>query len=83
MLRTDDHVKRKMAKKKSKWTTFSFANRNHVFGLFLVVRLVNALLIRTAFVPDEIWQAVEVAHRWVFGYVPAFYLFNQSAATAV
>lgn len=31
-------------------------------------RLVNALLVQSSFVPDEYWQALEVAHRWVFGY---------------
>ena len=34
--------------------------------LCLCVRLINALLIRTAFAPDEYWQAPEVAHRMVF-----------------
>jgi len=31
-------------------------------------RVANALLVRTSFVPDEYWQALEVAHRFVFGY---------------
>ncbi|KAK9824054.1 hypothetical protein WJX72_007382 [[Myrmecia] bisecta] len=31
-------------------------------------RLLNALLIRTAFNPDEYWQSLEVAHRLAFGY---------------
>lgn len=35
--------------------------------LCLAVRLANALVVRTAFVPDEYWQSVEVAHRMVFG----------------
>jgi len=34
----------------------------------LVWRLLNALLVQSSFVPDEYWQALEVAHRWVFGY---------------
>nr|CDS28462.1 GPI mannosyltransferase 3 [Hymenolepis microstoma] len=34
----------------------------------IIFRLSNALLIQTTFVPDEIWQSVEVAHRWVYGY---------------
>ncbi|GJN93517.1 hypothetical protein Rhopal_006574-T1 [Rhodotorula paludigena] len=34
----------------------------------LVVRLVNACLSRAFFQPDEYWQALEPAHRWVWGY---------------
>jgi hypothetical protein len=37
----------------------------------LVVRVVQALAVRTAFAPDEFWQSIEVAHRIVFGQVPA------------
>ena len=33
----------------------------------LALRCLNALLLRTAFAPDEYWQSVEVAHRMVFG----------------
>ncbi len=33
----------------------------------LFFRLINALLIRTTFAPDEYWQSLEVAHRMVFG----------------
>ena len=37
--------------------------------LFLCVfRILNALLCCTAFVPDEYWQSLEVAHNMVFGY---------------
>ncbi|CDS37232.1 GPI mannosyltransferase 3 [Echinococcus multilocularis] len=32
----------------------------------IAFRLVNALMIRTTFVPDEVWQLVEVAHRWAY-----------------
>ena len=36
---------------------------------FLVVfRVANALVCATSFVPDEYWQALEVAHKAVFGY---------------
>ncbi|ORY78028.1 Alg9-like mannosyltransferase family-domain-containing protein [Leucosporidium creatinivorum] len=34
----------------------------------LSFRLFNALVSRTFFQPDEYWQALEVAHRLVFGY---------------
>lgn len=34
----------------------------------IAFRILNALLIRTWFVPDEFWQGPEVAHDVVFGY---------------
>ena len=37
-------------------------------GALLIFRTVNALLCYTAFVPDEYWQSLEVAHKMVFGY---------------
>lgn len=40
----------------------------HLVGMLVVFRTVNALLSYTAFVPDEYWQSLEVAHRMVFGY---------------
>lgn len=39
-----------------------------VFIGCLLFRFVNALLVHTYFNPDEHWQALEVAHRVVFGY---------------
>ncbi|KAK7488449.1 hypothetical protein BaRGS_00020234 [Batillaria attramentaria] len=39
-----------------------------VFLGLLVIRLVNAMLIQTFFVPDEFWQSLEVAHKMVFNY---------------
>ncbi|OMO53082.1 GPI mannosyltransferase [Corchorus capsularis] len=39
-----------------------------VLALCLGFRMLNALLIQTYFNPDEHWQALEVAHRIVFGY---------------
>ena len=36
--------------------------------VLVVFRTMNALLSYTAFVPDEYWQSLEVAHRMVFGY---------------
>ena len=39
-----------------------------IFLGLLVIRLVNAMLIQTSFVPDEFWQSVEVAHKMVFEY---------------
>lgn len=38
-----------------------------ILSSLIIFRLLNALLIQTTFVPDEIWQSVEVAHRWVYG----------------
>jgi phosphatidylinositol glycan class B len=35
--------------------------------LLLIFRIINCLIICTAFDPDEYWQSLEVAHRIVFG----------------
>lgn len=37
------------------------------FSVLVVVRILEGLLLRTAFNPDEHWQANEVAHHLVFG----------------
>lgn len=34
----------------------------------VVLRILNALVMQTSFVPDEFWQSTEVAHNMVFGY---------------
>ena len=39
-----------------------------LIGLLLLFRTLNAVLSFTAFVPDEYWQSLEVAHSMVFGY---------------
>lgn len=36
--------------------------------LALLFRLLNALCSRAFFQPDEYWQNLEVAHRWIYGY---------------
>ena len=41
----------------------------------VVLRLTSAVMNQTAFVPDEYWQSLEVAHRMVFGY-PTLVLFD-------
>lgn len=46
---------------KSKWDDIN------VWLGCLALRILNALLVRTYFNPDEHWQALEVAHRLVFG----------------
>lgn len=33
----------------------------------LAFRVINALVIQTAYVPDEYWQSLEVAHQMAFG----------------
>ena len=43
-------------------------NRKKCFVFFLLLRLINILLSQTWFVPDEYWQAQEVAHNLAFGY---------------
>ncbi|KAF9570767.1 hypothetical protein EC968_001417 [Mortierella alpina] len=40
----------------------------NLFASLVAFRAVNALLVRTYFSPDEYWQALEVAHKTVFGY---------------
>ncbi|KAK9130245.1 hypothetical protein Sjap_010732 [Stephania japonica] len=45
-----------------------FSSSKRVFALCLMFRMVNSLLVQTYFNPDEHWQALEVAHRIVFGY---------------
>lgn len=47
-----------------------------IFLGLLVIRLVNAMLIQTSFVPDEFWQSVEVAHKMIFEYPLQVYYFN-------
>ncbi|XP_050443726.1 GPI mannosyltransferase 3 [Adelges cooleyi] len=36
--------------------------------LLLTVRLIHLLIVRSWFVPDEYWQALEIAHRLTYGY---------------
>jgi phosphatidylinositol glycan class B len=47
--------------------SLQFWTERNVFIGCLLFRIVNALLIHTYFNPDEHWQALEVAHRVVFG----------------
>ena len=52
------------------WTSFICVKlmdlKLHI--ILLSFRLSNALLCKTSFVPDEYWQALEVAHKRTFGY---------------
>ncbi len=41
---------------------------SRIFGVCLLFRLCNALLVRTYFDPDEFWQGPEIAHYMAFGY---------------
>ncbi|CAH8644941.1 unnamed protein product [Schistosoma margrebowiei] len=45
-----------------------FRNSSRLFVCLLLFRFFNTLLIQTSYVPDEYWQSIEVAHKWVFGY---------------
>ena len=38
-----------------------------VAATFFIVRLISVVVVQTWFVPDEFYQATEIAHRWVFG----------------
>ena len=44
----------------------------HILLFLALFRGLNALLIRTAHVPDEQWQSLEVAYHMVFKYPPLF-----------
>ena len=39
-----------------------------ILAALAAFRVWNGLVVVTYFNPDEYWQSVEVAHRWVFGY---------------
>lgn len=39
-----------------------------LWASLVAFRIINALLLRTYFEPDEYWQSVEVAHKHIFGY---------------
>ena len=41
-----------------------------ILAFLIGFRVLNALVCTTAFVPDEYWQSLEVAHRMAFGYPP-------------
>jgi len=43
------------------------SSQTTLFWSLVVFRLLNALMIQTAYVPDEYWQSIEVAHRMAFG----------------
>jgi GPI mannosyltransferase 3 len=46
---------------------FMHSSVGNIAAVCLALRVINALLIRTTFSPDEYWQSLEVAHRIVFG----------------
>lgn len=43
------------------------SSKTFQFSRLLLFRIALALVLRTDFTPDEHWQSIEVAHRWVFG----------------
>ncbi|XP_020593825.1 GPI mannosyltransferase 3 [Phalaenopsis equestris] len=45
-----------------------FSSEKRIFAFCLAFRALNSFLVQTYFNPDEHWQALEVAHRMVFGY---------------
>ncbi|PSS08222.1 GPI mannosyltransferase [Actinidia chinensis var. chinensis] len=57
--------RRKEMTTSSSHLTFS---STRVFVICLTMRMANSLLVQTYFNPDEHWQALEVAHRFTFGY---------------
>lgn len=50
------------------WLSWITCSRWRLVAVLGAFRLASALLCQTAFVPDEYWQSLEVAHRMVFGY---------------
>ncbi|GAA5843401.1 hypothetical protein JCM9279_002091 [Rhodotorula babjevae] len=46
----------------------SSSSSRRIYSLALAIRLANACLSRAFFQPDEYWQALEPAHRWVWGF---------------
>ncbi|KAG8227894.1 hypothetical protein J437_LFUL008208 [Ladona fulva] len=42
--------------------------KGKMFLLFLCLKLLSVFVVRSAFVPDEYWQSLEVAHHLAFGY---------------
>ncbi|KAM7541781.1 hypothetical protein Aperf_G00000011294 [Anoplocephala perfoliata] len=60
--------KNSSTQKSEKRRESKFNSSLFILSGLILFRLLNALLIRTTFVPDEVWQSVEVAHHWVFGY---------------
>lgn len=43
------------------------SSQKSMFWSLVALRLLNALMIQTSYVPDEYWQSIEVAHRMAFG----------------
>lgn len=41
----------------------------HTFHAALIIRLLNLAIVQSWFSPDEYWQSLEVAHKFVFGFV--------------
>jgi Alg9-like mannosyltransferase family. len=49
----------------------------------LSFRLLNSLLVRSYFSPDEYWQSLEVAHKIVFGYGELTWEWENSALRSI
>lgn len=44
------------------------SSQKKLFWSLMALRMLNALVMQTSYVPDEYWQSMEVAHNMVFGY---------------
>ncbi|XP_028399232.1 GPI mannosyltransferase 3-like [Dendronephthya gigantea] len=67
---TEEHISKKGTSVNNLETTkldTSLKDSKLLFGL-IVFRVCNVFLVQTWFVPDEFWQAPEVAHNIAFGY---------------
>lgn len=54
-----------------------------IFAGLLAFRLINCLVVRGYFSPDEYWQSLEVAHKMVFGYGELTWEWEESALRSV
>lgn len=49
-------------------TRLPWLGDSYIWLILLLYRILNAVSLETAFVPDEYWQSLEIAHLHVFGY---------------
>jgi hypothetical protein len=65
--RRDDDVRRKLAIRKAYHTAYYEYQRRDMMYLFIILRFINAITIRTFFQPDEYFQSLEPAWEMAFG----------------
>jgi phosphatidylinositol glycan class B len=50
------------------WLNHLLRSPGWLYAVCVILRVCHALLVRTAFNPDEYWQSLEIAHQLVFGH---------------